>query len=46
MSTRYDKKKYGELKKNYYSKRHIAINPHQNTPPHFEHTYPIVLATS
>ena len=35
-------KKYGEClnKKNYYSKRHIAINP-----PRFEHTYPIVLAT-
>ena len=39
--------KYGEClnKKNYYSKRHIAINPPQNTPPRFEHTYPIVLAT-
>jgi hypothetical protein len=35
-------KKYGEClnKKNYYSKRHIAINP-----PHLRHTYPIVLAT-
>ena len=32
-------------KKNYYSKRHIAINPPENTPPRFEHTYPIVLAT-
>ena len=40
-------KKYGEFlnKKNYYSKRHIAINPPQNTPPRFEHTYPTVLAT-
>jgi hypothetical protein len=40
-------KKYGEClnKKNYYSKRHIAINPPQNTPPRFEHTYSIVLAT-
>jgi len=35
-------KKYGKClnKKKYYSKRHIAINP-----PHFEHIYPIVLAT-
>jgi hypothetical protein len=41
-------KKYGGClnKKNYYSKRHIAINPLQNTPRRFEHTYPIVLATS
>ena len=31
--------------KNCYSKRHIAINPPQNTAPHFKHTYPIVLAT-
>jgi len=40
-------KKCGEClnKKNYYSKRHIAINPPQNTPPRFEHTYPIVFAT-
>jgi len=35
-------KKYTEClnKKNYYSKRRIAINP-----PRFEHAYPIVLAT-
>jgi len=33
------------IKKKYYIKRHIAINPPQNTPPRFEHTYPIVLAT-
>jgi len=40
-------KKYGEClnKKKYYSKRHMAINPTQNTPPRFEHAYPIVLAT-
>ena len=41
-------KKYGEClnkKKNYYSKRLIDTNPPQNTPPRFEHTYPIVLAT-
>ena len=27
--------KYGEClnKKKYYSKRHVAINPHQNPPP-------------
>jgi len=40
-------KKYGEclnLKK-ITVKRHIAINSPQNTPPRFEHTYPIVLAT-
>jgi len=44
--TRCDQK-YGEClnKKNYYNKRHIAINPPQNTPSRFEHTYPIVLAT-
>ena len=32
-------KKYGEClnKKNYYSKRHSAINPPQNTPPCFTH---------
>ena len=38
---------YGEClnKKTYYSKRHFAINPPQNTPPRFEHIYPIVLAT-
>ena len=35
----------GLYKKNYYSKRHIAITPPQNTPPRFEHTYPIVIAT-
>jgi len=38
-----------KIKKNYYSKRHIVINPPQNTPPpptpRFEHTYTIVLAT-
>ena len=39
-------KKYGEcLNKKKYSKRHIAINPPQNTPSRFEHIYPIVLAT-
>jgi len=40
-------KKYGEClnKKIYYNKRHVAINPPQNTPPRFEHTYPNVLAT-
>jgi hypothetical protein len=41
-------KKYGEclnLKKNYYSKRHTAINAPQNTPLCFEHTYPIIPAT-
>ena len=40
-------KNYSEClnKKNYYSRRHIAINAPQNTPPRFEHTYPIVLAT-
>ena len=42
-----ERRKYGEClnKKNYYGKRHIAINPPQNTPPCFKHTYPIVLAT-
>jgi len=34
-----------QIKKKYCSKRHIAINPPQNTPPRFEHTYPIILAT-
>ena len=40
-------KTYGEClnKKIYCSKRHIAINPPQNTSPRFEHTYTIVLAT-
>ena len=40
-------KKYGVClnKKKYCSKRHIAINPPQNTPSGFEHGYPIVLAT-
>ena len=40
-------KKYGEClnEKMYYSKRHIAINPPQNTPPRFEHTYLVVFAT-
>jgi len=40
-------KKYSECsnKKNYYSKRHIAINPPQNTPSRFKHTYTIILAT-
>ena len=47
MSVRGVIKKYGEClnKKKIYSERHIAINPSQNTPPRFEHTYPIVLAT-
>jgi hypothetical protein len=36
--------KYGECL-NKYSKRHVAINPPQNTPLCFEHTYPFVLAT-
>jgi hypothetical protein len=32
------------IKKMYYSKRQIVINPPQNTSPHFEHTYPNVFA--
>ena len=44
--TRCDKKIRWMFKyKSYYSKRHIAINPSQNTPPRLEHTYPIVHAT-
>jgi len=35
-------KKYGDVKK-IISVRHIAVNLPQNTPPRFEHTYPIVL---
>lgn len=27
----------------YYSKRYIAINPPQNSLPHLEHSYPIIL---